>query len=81
MLQKTKQITLTGVSIIDNQPVVNITATIPSDTAVATINQYVHNSELYDANKLEVRKDVREFTDLVYEIEDEMAAEADAATE
>lgn len=76
MLQKTKQITVTGNSIINGQPVVNITATIPSDTCVANINQYVQNSELYEENKTEVRKDLREFTDLVYEIEDELTAES-----
>lgn len=76
MLQKTKQITVTGNSIINGQPVVNITATIPSDTCVANINQYVHDSELYEENKTEVRKDLREFTDLVYEIEDELTAES-----
>lgn len=77
MLKTTKQITLTGYSEINGQNVVQLTASIPSDTGVGNINQYVQNSELYEANKTQVRKDVREFTDLVYEIEDEMAAAAE----
>ena len=74
MLETTKQITLTGYSEINGQNVVQLTASIPSDTGVGNINQYITNAEMYDANKVEVRNDIREFTDLVYEIEDEMAA-------
>lgn len=77
MLKTTKQITLTGYSEINGQNVVQLTASIPSDTGVGNINQYVQNSELYEANKTQVRQDVRDFTDLVYEIEDEMASEAE----
>uniref|UniRef100_UPI0035A0C044 hypothetical protein n=1 Tax=Jeotgalibaca porci TaxID=1868793 RepID=UPI0035A0C044 len=77
MLKTTKQITLTGYSEINGRNVVQLTANIPSDTGVGNINQYVQNSELYDANKVEVRQDVREFTDMVYDIEDEMAAEVE----
>lgn len=77
MLKTTKQITLTGYSEINGQNVVQLTASIPSDTGVGNINQYVQNSELYEANRTQVRQDVRDFTDLVYEIEDEMAAAAE----
>lgn len=75
MLKTTRQITLTGNSMINNQSVVNLTATIPSDTGVGNINQYVQNASLYEANKAQVRSDIAEFTALVYEIEDEVAAE------
>ena len=73
MLKTTKQITLTGYSEINGQNVVQLTASIPSDTGVGNINQYVQNSELYDANRTQVRQDVRDFTDMVYAIEDEMS--------
>lgn len=69
-----KQITLTGNSIIDGTSVVTLNATIPSDTGVGNINQYVQSPELYEANKTQVRQDVAAFTALVYEIEDELAA-------
>ena len=75
MLKTTKQITLTGSAMVGNVAVVNLNATIPSDTGVGNINQYVYNAELYDANKSKVRADIAEFTALVYEIEDELAAE------
>lgn len=75
MLQTTRQITLNGYSMINDQPVVNLNATIPSDTGVGNINQYIQNAALYDANKAQVRRDIAEFTAAVYEIEDEMAAE------
>lgn len=75
MLKTTKQITLTGYSEIDGQGVVQLSASIPSDTGVGNISQYIMNAELYDANKVEVRNDIREFTDMVYAIEDEMTVE------
>ena len=75
MLKTTKQITLNGSSMIGNEVVVTLNANIPSETGVGNINKYTQNAELYDANKAQVRRDVAEFTALVYEIEDEMAAE------
>lgn len=77
MLQTTRQITLNGYSLINDQPVVNLNATIPSDTGVGNINQYVQNASLYEANKAQVRRDIADFTALVYEVEDEMAAKAE----
>lgn len=75
MLKTTKQITLTGNAVINEQNVMQLTATIPSDTGVGSINQYVQNAALYEANKTQIRRDIAEFTALVYEVEDEMAAE------
>ena len=75
MLKTTRQITLNGFSEINGENVMSLTATIPSNTGIGNINQYVQNPALYDANKTQVRKDVAEFTAVVYEIEDEMAAE------
>lgn len=80
-LETRKQITLTGNSVINGQQVMSLTATIPSETGIGNINQYVQNAELYDANKTQVRRDVAEFTSKVYEIEDEIAAEAETVTE
>lgn len=80
MLKITKQITLNGNSMINDQVVVTLNANIPSETGVGNINQYTQNAELYDANKAQVRRDVAEFTALVYDVEDEIATE-DAATE
>ncbi|EDP68568.1 Lj965 prophage protein [Carnobacterium sp. AT7] len=78
MLKTTKQITLNGQSTINDQVVVTLNANIPSETGVGNINQFTQNAELYDANKAQVRRDVAEFTALVYEVEDEMGAELEA---
>lgn len=78
-LETRKQITLTGNSMINGQSVMNMTATIPSDTGVGNINQYVQNDKLYDAHKSEVRTDASDFQNMVYDIEDEMASEASSA--
>ena len=80
MLKITKQITLNGSSMIDNEVVVTLNANIPSETGVGSINQYTQNAELYDANKVQIRRDVAEFTALVYEIEDEVALENSKVT-
>lgn len=60
---------------INGQSVMSLTATIPSETGIGNINQYVQNAELYDANKSQVRRDVADFTAKIYEIEDEIAAD------
>ena len=72
MLKTTKQITLTGYSEIEGQNVVQLSASIPSDTGVGNISQYIMNVDLYELNKTEVRADVRAFTDMVYALEDDM---------
>lgn len=76
MLKTTKSITLNGNSEIDGQPVVNLSATIPDSTGVGNISQYIQNAELYEKNKTAVRKDIADFQAAVYEVEDEIAAEA-----
>lgn len=75
MLKTTKQITLNGQSVINDQVVVTFNATIPSETGVGNISRYVQNAELYESNKVQVRKDTLAFQDKVYEIEDQMATE------
>ena len=77
LLGKTiKQVTLTNNVLVDGKNIVNLSATIPSETGVGNINQYVNDSVLYNANKAGARAAVAEFTAQVYEVEDEMAAEA-----
>jgi len=80
MLKTTKQITLNGFSEINGENVMSLTATIPRDTGIGSINQYVQNPALYDANKTQVRKDVAEFTATVYEIEDGTTVEDTTTT-
>lgn len=75
MLKTTRQITLNGQSVVNDQVIVTFNATIPSETGVGSTNQYVQNAQLYDANKTQVRRDAAEFQAMVYDVEDEMAAE------
>ncbi|MER2226117.1 MAG: hypothetical protein ABS916_03590 [Carnobacterium sp.] len=77
MLKLIKSITLNGNSEIDGQPVVNLSATIPDNTGVGNINQYIQSAELYEKNKATVRKDIADFQTAVYEVEDEIAAEVE----
>lgn len=74
MLKTNKQIILNSTSEIDGIVIVNMNANIPSETGVGSINQYVQNAELYEANKVQVRADTKEFRELVYAIEDEIAS-------
>lgn len=76
MLKVTKSITLNGNSEIDGQPVVNLSATIPDNTGVGNVSQYIQNTELYEKNKAAVRKDIADFQAAVYEVEDSFAEEA-----
>lgn len=70
-LKLTKSTTLNGESIIDGITVVTLLATISAETAGNTyITQNIINQDIYNANKRKVRKDMSEFQDAVYEVED-----------
>ena len=74
MLVSTKSIHLSGQSIINDQQVANFNANIRvSDNTIGTdsINMFITNRELYNANKAEVRNDLSEFENLVFSIQDE----------
>lgn len=73
MLEVNKNITLTGISKIDGLQVAYMSATISSDGgAGANVNETITNQELYNANKAQVRADIAEFKNKVYEVEDEL---------
>lgn len=78
MLNMTKQIQLTGSSMIEGEQVVFMSATLNSNGDNASINKSITNKELYDANKSIVRKDMQDFELEVYKIEDEMGGAANA---
>ena len=74
MLVSTKSIHLSGQSIINDQQVANFNANVhASDNTAGTdsINMFITNLELYNANKAEVRNDLSEFQKLVFSIQDE----------
>lgn len=73
MLKTTKSTNLTGNSTVDGTQVVYMSATISTDINQSiTVNKNITNQELYFANKVEVRKDISDFEDEVYAIEDAM---------
>ncbi|CEQ08614.1 Uncharacterised protein [[Clostridium] sordellii] len=75
MLKTTKTINITGNSMIDGQVVVYMSASLSTDGSTnGNINKNITNQSLYESNKLEVRKDMRAFEDLVYEEQDKLNA-------
>lgn len=80
MLATDKKTSLTGTSTIEGQQAVYLSANITTETVGnTTINQSITNQELYRANLTECRKDISDFQSKVWEIEDEMIAEAQPA--
>lgn len=70
-LEKSKSMTLTGVSKVGNDIVVSLTANLSTDLNSSDyVNQSVRNPALYAKNKREVRKDISEFQDYVYDQQD-----------
>lgn len=73
MLKVNKNITINGTSEINAQQVVYMSATIGTDGANSvSINKSITNQELYNANKIEVRKDMSDFELEVYAVQDEI---------
>lgn len=73
MLKTTKSTNLTGNSTINGEQVVYMSSTISSDiNQNISVNKNITNQELYFANRVEVRKDISDFEDEVYAIEDDM---------
>ncbi|MGL4571977.1 MAG: hypothetical protein ACRCVJ_13030 [Clostridium sp.] len=72
MLKVNKNITLNGTSEVNGVQVVYMSASISTDGNNANINKNITNQEVYNANKSEVRKDMAEFEDAVYLVEDEL---------
>ena len=72
MLKINKTINLNGNSEIDGQIVVYMNASISTNGENANINKNIVNQNLYNANKSQVRADMKAFEDEVYKIEDEL---------
>lgn len=73
MLEVNKNITVNGISKIEGVQVVYMSATIATDgSSNANIVKTVTNQEIYNANKTDVRKDMADFENIVYGIQDSM---------
>ncbi|HAP22490.1 MAG TPA: hypothetical protein DCR08_00780 [Lactobacillus sp.] len=75
MLKKEKTLNLTGRSVINGTDVVRFDARLSSTGGTTTINTYVNNQELYEKNRREVRKDMNDFRQYVFDQEDELFAD------
>lgn len=74
MLKTSKSITINGTSTIEGQIVVYMNASLSTDGSTnASINKNISNQELYNLNKDEVRKDMRDFEDLVFAEQDKLS--------
>lgn len=74
MLKTGKTITINGSSVIDGQIVVYMNASLSTDgTSNENINKNIQNQELYSNNKEAVRKDMRDFEDLVFAEQDKLS--------
>lgn len=76
MLKINKSTALNGESRIDNKIVMTLAADISNETAGNSyVRQTILNQELYTANRKECRKDISDFQDAVFEIEDQFILE------
>ncbi|WP_290059854.1 hypothetical protein [Paraclostridium bifermentans] len=74
MLKTGKTITINGSSVVDGQIVVYMNASLSTDgTSNENINKNIQNQELYASNKEAVRKDMRDFEDLVFAEQDKLS--------
>lgn len=69
MLETKKSTTLTGTVKIGDKQVVYLNASVSNDGS-DNINQTIQDKALYAANKAEVRKDIAEFTEEFYALQD-----------
>lgn len=78
MLKKEKSLNLTGRSFVDDTEVAHFDARLSSNGGATTINTYINNQELYEKNRREVRKDMSDFRQYVFDQEDELFTNSSA---
>lgn len=75
LIRKTTK--LSGEFKINNEVVKQVIVDI-DDKGVSTVQEYMYNTQLYSANRKEMRKQEKEFRDKRYEIEDAILAESES---
>lgn len=76
MLKTNKNITITGQSFIGETQTIYMSANISTDgNSNASITTNIINETVYKANKIECRKDIADFQELVYATQDEITAD------
>ena len=75
-LAQTKVVTLTAESKVEEVLVARFSATVNSANDVnSTYSEQILSTELYNANKIEVRADIDAFRAAIYALEDELDVE------
>lgn len=80
MLKTSKSIAISGRSMIDDKQVATFNANIYEANASGgsdNINMIITDRNLYDANKVTVRKDLQDFQTKVWSAQDEVMAGSD----
>ncbi|WP_225844781.1 hypothetical protein [Lactobacillus johnsonii] len=80
MLRTSKSIAISGRSMVDDKQVATFNANIYEANASGgsdNINMIITDRNLYDANKVTVRKDLQDFQTKVWSAQDEVMAGSD----
>ena len=80
MLKTNKSISISGRSMVDDKQVATFNANIYEANASGgsdNINMIITDRDLYDANKVTVRKDLQDFQTKVWSAQDEVMAGSD----
>ena len=73
MLKVNRTINLNASSMINNQVVVYMSATLSTDVQTSeNINKNICSQELYELNKEEIRQDMRDFEEMIYKEQDSL---------
>lgn len=76
MLKITKSITLNGNSLINNEMAATMYAMVNEDGS-SNQNVNIVNSTIYESNKKEVREDIAQFNNAMYELQDDKKSVGD----
>jgi len=77
-LELRKSVTVNGESKVAGKTAVYFTANLSTDDEnSSSVNQNIIDQELYQSNRKECRKDATVFQEAVYEVEDQLAEEAE----
>lgn len=80
MLKTSKSIAISGRSMVDDKQVATFNANIYAANAFGgsdNINMIITDRDLYDANKVTVRKDLQDFQTKVWSAQDEVMTGSD----
>ncbi|WP_278914928.1 hypothetical protein [Ligilactobacillus agilis] len=72
MLKKEKNISLSGESRIEDKVVARFNASIAPGEGASNVSTYIVDQDLYEKNRRDVRNDINEFRQFVFDEEDKL---------